>query len=125
MPERWRQGRSVGRTVYIGDTLVGVMDSPALAEQVVAVVNATAHLWDVAALDLFVTSVGAEDQLGNQNARGVEIRHRPTGMTVRQVGHRARIQNMSAAIHELRARLLATIPGGVAVDPADNEETSS
>lgn len=36
----WRVGRKVGRTVYIGDELVGVMDSPELASQVVSAVNA-------------------------------------------------------------------------------------
>lgn len=48
----WRVGRSVGRTVYRqdggepgkGDELIGVMDTPALAEQVVTAVNAVAAL---------------------------------------------------------------------------------
>lgn len=39
MGEKWRTGRSVGRTIYIGDTLVGLMDTPELAELVVAAVN--------------------------------------------------------------------------------------
>jgi hypothetical protein len=39
-PERWRVGRSVGRTVYQGDELIGVMDTPELAALVVAAVNA-------------------------------------------------------------------------------------
>lgn len=49
-PERWRTGRSVGRTIYRmtgpraskGDELIGVMDTPELATYVVAAVN-TAH----------------------------------------------------------------------------------
>ena len=36
----WRVGRKVGRTVYDGDTLIGVMDTPELAAKVVACVNA-------------------------------------------------------------------------------------
>jgi len=40
-PERpWRVGRKVGRTLYRGDTLIGVMDTPDLAAAVVAAVNA-------------------------------------------------------------------------------------
>lgn len=39
MSDVWRTGRKVGRTVYIGDELVGVMDTPELAEQVVRAVN--------------------------------------------------------------------------------------
>lgn len=40
MAGRWRTGRSVGRTLYEGDDLIGLMDTPALAERVVAAVNA-------------------------------------------------------------------------------------
>lgn len=47
MAERWRTGRSLGRTLYIAngpedaknDTLVGMMDTPELAELVCAAVN--------------------------------------------------------------------------------------
>lgn len=35
----WRVGRKVGRTIYDGDTLIGVMDTPELAEKVVRAVN--------------------------------------------------------------------------------------
>lgn len=35
MAETWRTGRTVGRTVYIGDRLVGLMDTPELAELLV------------------------------------------------------------------------------------------
>jgi hypothetical protein len=35
----WRTGRSVGRTVYVGDTLVGMFDTPELARQAVDAVN--------------------------------------------------------------------------------------
>jgi hypothetical protein len=45
---RWRQGRRVGRTVYLqagpepsgDDLLIGLMDTPALARRVVDAVNA-------------------------------------------------------------------------------------
>ena len=37
-----RVGRKVGRTIYDGDTLIGVMDTPELAAMVVDAVNATA-----------------------------------------------------------------------------------
>ncbi len=36
---RWRVGRTVGRTVYLDDVLVGLMDTPELAAQVVAALN--------------------------------------------------------------------------------------
>lgn len=36
----WRTGRKVGRTIYNGDTLIGIMDTPELAQQVVTAVNA-------------------------------------------------------------------------------------
>jgi hypothetical protein len=35
----WRVGRKLGRTVYDGDQLIGVMDTPELAETVVAAIN--------------------------------------------------------------------------------------
>ncbi len=37
---RWRVGRSVGLTVYLDDVLVGLMDTPGLAAQVVEALNA-------------------------------------------------------------------------------------
>lgn len=40
MADRWRTGRSLGRTLYEGDDLIGLMDTPALAERVVEAVNA-------------------------------------------------------------------------------------
>ncbi|MGA7949695.1 MAG: hypothetical protein WCA45_05990 [Thiobacillaceae bacterium] len=36
---QWRVGRKVGRTIYYNDGLVGMMDTPKLAEQVVAALN--------------------------------------------------------------------------------------
>lgn len=39
-PHYWRTGRTVGRTIYDGDdNLIGVMDTPQLADRVVASVN--------------------------------------------------------------------------------------
>jgi hypothetical protein len=37
----WRTGKRLGRTLYDGDRLVGMMDSPELAARVVEAVNAT------------------------------------------------------------------------------------
>lgn len=37
---RWRSGRQVGRTIYLDEVLVGVMDTPELAARVVAALNA-------------------------------------------------------------------------------------
>ena len=47
MADRWRTGRKVGRTIYTqagdepsdGDHLIGVMDTPELAQRVVTAVN--------------------------------------------------------------------------------------
>lgn len=36
MTQTWRVGRTVGRTIYLNDALVGVMDTPELAAQAVA-----------------------------------------------------------------------------------------
>ena len=48
MADRWRTGRKVGRTIYVqvgddpsdGDHLIGVMDTPELAQEAVDGVNA-------------------------------------------------------------------------------------
>ena len=37
---RWRVGRKLGRTIYCDDVLVGMMDTPAMASNVVACLNA-------------------------------------------------------------------------------------
>lgn len=36
---RWRTGRKVGRTIYDDDKLVGIMDTPELAQAVVNALN--------------------------------------------------------------------------------------
>lgn len=54
MSERWRVGRKVGRTIYRqrgqepsdGDQLLGLMDTPELAEFVVSTVNALAEVME-------------------------------------------------------------------------------
>lgn len=48
----WRTGRTLGRTVYVGDRLVGLMDTSDLADHVVSSVNATT---DVDGLTFTVT----------------------------------------------------------------------
>lgn len=37
--DAWRVGRHVGRTIYRNDQLVGLMDTPELADQVVKALN--------------------------------------------------------------------------------------
>lgn len=37
--QTWRVGRKVGRTIYEGDLLIGTMDTPELAREVVDAVN--------------------------------------------------------------------------------------
>ena len=52
MPEMWRTGRTLGRTLYIqtgeqpskNDQCVGMLDTPELAEQVVAAVNKSLNI---------------------------------------------------------------------------------
>lgn len=39
-PPRWRVGRRVGRTIYLLDALVGMMDTPALAREATDALNA-------------------------------------------------------------------------------------
>jgi hypothetical protein len=39
---KWRAGRKVGRTLYLNDALMGVLDTPELAAQVVAALNGMA-----------------------------------------------------------------------------------
>jgi hypothetical protein len=54
MSDRWRVGRSLGRTLYIrtggddlkADTFVGVVDSRELAEAIVSAMNGRADLRD-------------------------------------------------------------------------------
>ena len=43
LPRGWRVGRKVGRTLYVGDALIGLMDTPQLAEQVVSAVAEAAR----------------------------------------------------------------------------------
>lgn len=44
----WRTGRKVGRTIYNGDTLIGVMDTPVLASAVCIAVNSHNDLVPIA-----------------------------------------------------------------------------
>lgn len=48
----WRVGRSLGRTLYVGDVVIGMVDSPELASVIAHAVNtwraagpSHAHLW--------------------------------------------------------------------------------
>jgi hypothetical protein len=42
----WRTGRKVGRTIYRDEVLVGVMDTPELAAEVVAALGVLGRLLD-------------------------------------------------------------------------------
>lgn len=45
-PGRWRVGRKLGRTLYIGDRCIGIVDTPELAAEIVEGVNANnPRLW--------------------------------------------------------------------------------
>jgi hypothetical protein len=39
-PPRWRVGRKLGRTLYVNDVCVGMVDSAELATEIVAAMNA-------------------------------------------------------------------------------------
>lgn len=39
MAEQWRVGRKLGRTLYRNEVLVGMMDTPELADEVVVTMN--------------------------------------------------------------------------------------
>jgi hypothetical protein len=41
----WRVGRKLGRTLYKDDVCVGMVDSVALAEEIVATMNGTPIVW--------------------------------------------------------------------------------
>jgi hypothetical protein len=39
MSPRWRVGRSLGRTLYLDDKVIGMVDTPELAARIVAAMN--------------------------------------------------------------------------------------
>jgi hypothetical protein len=39
MSPRWRVGRSLGRTLYLDDKVIGMVDTPELASDIVAAMN--------------------------------------------------------------------------------------
>lgn len=43
-PQPWRVGRKLGRTLYIGDECIGMVDTPELATSIVAAMNARQDL---------------------------------------------------------------------------------
>lgn len=56
-PTAWRVGRKLGRTLYVGEGLVGIMDTPALAASVVAAMNEAPS----PVLPTYVVDTGWED----------------------------------------------------------------
>jgi len=73
MSEHWRVGSSVGRTLYIGDRLVGLMDTAELAKQVVMAVNAAPTVY---AEDLSIEFYDPPGALAHENyGRGVRVTH--------------------------------------------------
>jgi hypothetical protein len=74
--ERWRTGRKVGRTVYVNDELVGVMDTPELAEQVV---RAVTELDELRAENADLRRLAADElsRLGQDMERGEPIPTHP------------------------------------------------
>jgi hypothetical protein len=52
---RWRVGRTLGRTLYVGDKCIGMVDTPAIAEDIVDRMNAADERHQVA-----VVNAGAE-----------------------------------------------------------------
>ena len=96
---RWRVGRKVGRTVYCDDALVGLMDTPAIAANVVACLNA------ITGGHAAIRSLAAQERAGVCVAEG-EVVMEPNGKlvvngefnrvwiplnTTRLVGHRVRV----------------------------------
>jgi hypothetical protein len=45
----WRVGKKLGRTLYINEEFAGVMDSPAVAAEIVAAMNWMSEIDDVPA----------------------------------------------------------------------------
>jgi hypothetical protein len=106
--ERWRVGRKVGRTIYIGDRLVGLMDNENLARQVVEAVNGTPRIENG---DLRVEPYFAIGQLVNEGPRGVTITHVPTGLVASCYENRSQLMNKVQCMRELHAAIAAGVPG--------------
>lgn len=59
--ERWRTGRKLGRTLYLDDEVVGMIDTPELAAEIVAAMNALEADEDFEEADPEVETVPATD----------------------------------------------------------------
>lgn len=107
MSETWRVGRSVGRTLYIGDRLVGLMDTPDLAEQVVMCVNGSPTVYPE---DLTTEFYDPPDALAHENyGRGVRVTHRPTGLTLESHDERSQLMNKVRCYEDLKRALIAGV----------------
>lgn len=107
--ERWRVGRTVGRTIYVGDRLIGLMDTPELAQQVVEAVNAAAAP-TILADDLEVGIRRSPHDVPYEPPRGVWMRHRPTGVETSCSQERSQLMNKVRCLEEIRAALAAGVP---------------
>jgi hypothetical protein len=45
MSPRWRVGRSLGRTLYLDDKVIGMVDTPELAARIVEAMNAVDDIY--------------------------------------------------------------------------------
>lgn len=118
MSDRWRVGRKVGRTIYIQvgdepssrDELIGVMDSLGLAQTAVDAVNASTAM-QFGADDLEITFYADRDNPVDEGPRSVTIRHLPSGISTSCHSQRSQLMNKVKCLEEIRAALLAGVPG--------------
>jgi len=105
MSEHWRVGSSVGRTLYIGDRLVGLMDTAELAKQVVMAVNAAPTVY---AEDLSIEFYDPPGALAHENyGRGVRVTHIETGIVIECHTERSQLMNKVRCYEDLKRALIA------------------
>lgn len=104
MNERWRTGHKLGRTLYIGDTLIGMVDTPALAAEIVEAMNAQPdiHETDIR-VDVLTSGVGIPGI--------VRVTHIPTGIAYECSSEKSTLQNKAEALKGLRQALAARTDG--------------
>lgn len=104
MTQRWRTGHKLGRTLYIGDDFVGMMDTPELAASVARAMNAQpvdceSILETDLRIDVFTSGVSIPGS--------VLVTHLPTGLTASSSDRPSTLQNKTEAL-KLLAKLLET-----------------
>lgn len=118
MTERWRTGRKVGRTIYMQtgpepsdeDILIGMMDTASLAQDAVDAVNASTAM-QFATGELSVEAYSGDDNPVTEGPRGIRMTHLPSGFTTACHSERSQLMNKVRCIEEIRAALLAGVPG--------------